>query len=141
VKRLIPFILLAACLWLLLGGKLPEWPSIGGGATYFVLLHAVEKTDPRFAELKQEVQDSASPVGKIIAESGWRAEALDDNQTDKNDQPHPLLKKLGVFDTISDTRRELLAIAPPDKLVSKETIPADATADSVLKMIQAKGKR
>jgi hypothetical protein len=48
---------------------------------------------------------------------------------------------LGVFDTISDTRRELLAIAPPDKLVSKETIPADATADSVLKMIQAKGKR
>jgi hypothetical protein len=25
VKRLIPFILLAACLWLLFGGKLPEW--------------------------------------------------------------------------------------------------------------------
>lgn len=39
MKRLLPFILLAACLWLLFGGKLPEWnvlaPAKPTAVTYF----------------------------------------------------------------------------------------------------------
>lgn len=139
----IPYVILALCLYLLWGGGLPEWnwPGFGSNATYFIVLHEGTKDDFAFQDLATELQDSASPVAKEIAAAGWRTEVLDDNTLDKNDQPHPLLKKLGVFDTISDKRRELLAIALPDTLVSKEPIPADATAESVLKMIQAKGKR
>lgn len=135
-------ICLLAAAWLVFGSGINiPWPSIGGGATHFIVLHEATKDDPKFADLAQELQDSLSPVSREVAAAGWKLWVLDDETTDKDDKPLDLLEKLGVFNSIDDNRRELLSVTPPDKLVSKEPIPADATAESVLKMIQAKGKR
>lgn len=119
-----------------------EWPSIGPAvATHFIVLHEATKDDARFGELAQELQDFDSPVSKEIAAAGWDVDILDDNQTTGTNQPHPTLAALGLFDTIDDGRRELVAFNPPASLVAKEPIPADATAETVLAMIRAKGKR
>lgn len=139
LQTLVVLLVAGVAVWLLLGGAVP---SIGGGgATHFIVLHDALKDDAKFADLKQEILDSASPVAKEIAAAGWRAEVLDDETTDKDDKPHPLLSKLGVFGTIEDARHELLAVAPPDKLVSKEVLPEDATAESVLALMKARGAR
>lgn len=141
LSKFMPFILLALCLWLAFGGGFPAWPGIGGGATLFIVVREATKDDVRFGALKQELQDSNSTAAKEIAAAGWKSLVLDDDAMDKDDNPLPLFVKLGVYGSIADSRRELLAIAPPDKLVGKDVIPADATVDSVLAMMRARGKK
>lgn len=153
--KLLPFALAAFCLVAAFGlPSVPSipWPEINWpvvvppapptpvGATHFIVLHEATKDDARFGELAQELQDSSSPAATAIAAAGWKVQVLDDNATTGSDQPHPTLAALGVFDTIADGRRELVAFNPPATLVAKEPIPADATADSVLAMIQARGR-
>lgn len=133
-------VLALAGAWLLLGGKLPSFVG-GGGASHFIVLHDGTNDDARFGELTQELQDSSSPVAKEISAAGWWVQVLDDDNTTGDDQPHPTLKALGLFGTIQDSRRELVAFVPPAKIVSREPLPPDATAESVLTMIRAKGKR
>jgi hypothetical protein len=144
LKRLDPiaFVLFLAAAWLAFGGVSIEGcrlPTIGGGADLFVVLHDGAKDDAATAELIQEFQDSDSPVAKEIAAAGWQALALDDDTTSPG--PKELLTKLGVHGSIADNRRELLAIAKPDKLVSREPIPPGTTADQLLAMMRARGKR
>lgn len=119
------------------GPVAPQTP----GASIFFLLHDAKYDDARFAELLQETQDSASPVGRSIAAAGWKFSAPDDDAVMGDGTPDRLLTKLGVHGTINDARRELLAVAPPDKLLAKEPVPGDATAESLLAMMKARGKR
>jgi hypothetical protein len=123
------------------GCKIPEWPVIGGGASHFIVLHEATKDNEAFGKLAVQLQDSSSEVSKQITAAGWKVWVLDDDNTVGSDQPNPLLVKLGVHGSIADARRELLCIAPGDKLVHKETLPPEATAATVLSIMQAKGKR
>lgn len=134
-------VLLALALVLSSGGKGCTLPIVDGGASLFVLLHDGTHDDAKFAELVQEVQDTESPVGKAIAAAGWKAYAPDDDDVMGDGKPNPMLVKLGVHGSITDGRRELLSVDPPNKIIAKEPIPPDATAESVLLMMKARGKR
>lgn len=130
-------VLVLLALALALGGG----GGIGYGASLFVVLHEPTKDDESFSKLAIQIQDSASTVAKEIAAAKWQALVLDDDAVDGNKQPLPLLVKLGVHGSITDSHRELLSVSPPDKLVARETIPPGATAESVLAMMRARGKR
>lgn len=144
-SHLFAVVLLAAVALILWGGELKGlpwgWVGSGGGATSFIVLHDADFSDVAFNAIALDLQDSADPASQEIAAAGWRVQVLDDETRDGNDQPHPLLTKLGVYQSITDSRRELLAIRPPDTLVSQEQIPADATTETVLAMIRAKGAK
>lgn len=134
-------LLLAVAVGMIVGGvrmqgcALPKWPTIGGGASHFIVVRESTKDDDAFGKLKVELQDSSSAASKAIADAGWKFWILDD------DDGAPILSTLGVAGSINDARRELLCISPPDKLVYRETLPPNATAASVLSVMQAKGKR
>lgn len=139
LQSLLVLVAAGVAVWFVLGGA---FPAIGGGgATTFVVLHEGTKDDGAFSAMATRLQDSASPIRQEIDASGWKVLVLDDDATDKDDQPLPLLVGVGVHGSIADARRELLSIEPPDKLVHKETLPPTATAESVLASIKARGKR
>ncbi len=115
------------------------WPSVSA-ADQFIVLHEATKDDQAFSKLTKTLQDQESTVGKAIIDAGWKVFVLDDDAEDKNDLPLTLLKAIGVHGSITDAHRELLSVAG-GKLLKRETLPADATGESVLAMMQARGKR
>lgn len=115
--------------------------GLSGGASLFIILHESTKDDEAFSKMAIQIQDSASPVAKAISDAKWKALVFDDDATDGDTKPLKLLVDLGVHGTITDSKRELLSIAPPSTLVSKEPIPPDATGETVLSMMKARGKR
>lgn len=121
------------------------WQSMGasasGGASLFIVLHEPSQDDNAFSQLAVALQDEQSATAKSIADAGWHLMVLPDDAKDSNKNPLPILKTLGVYDTINDSTHELLSVAPSSKLVAKETIPAGASADTVLSMMKARGKR
>lgn len=134
-------VLAVAAMLLSSGGKGCSVPGIASGASLFIVLHDGKHDDRAFSDLATEIQDSGHTVAKEIASAGWKAWVLDDESLDKDKQPLPLLVKLGVHGSITDGQRELLSIAPPDKLIAREPLPPDATAESVLALMRARGKR
>lgn len=120
--------------------EIPSWPWVNSGADQFIVLHEGTKDDQLFSKLAKTLQDQDSTVGKSIIDAGWGVLVLDDDAEDKDDQPLKLLKSLGVHGSITDAHRELLSVAG-GKLLKRETLPADATGESVLAMMQTRGKR
>jgi hypothetical protein len=131
-------LVLAVAAMLLAGGGVP---GIAGGASLFIVLHDGNYDDAAFSDMATEIQDSSHAVAKEIAAAGWKSWVLDDETLDGNKQPFPLLVKLGVYDSIKDGKRELLSVSPPDKLIAREPLPPDATAETVLALMKARGKR
>lgn len=141
---LFPLVLLAAVALVLYGDRLAlpwGWVVPGNGADLFIVLHEAQNRDAAFSTLATTLQDSATPQAQEIAAAGWTLQILDDDQLDGRKQPHPLLQKLGVFGTIEDNRRELLAIRKPDTVVHRETLAPTATAETVMATMRAKGVR
>lgn len=134
------WLFLIALVALLYFGTQQQGCDLGGSqADTFIVLHEGTKDDATFSKLAKTIQDQESTVGKAIVDAGWQVFVLDDDAEDKNDQPLPLLVSLGVYGTITDAHHELLSVAG-GKLLNRETLPADATGESVLAKMQARGR-
>lgn len=145
--RNVLIVALLLCLGAVLVGQrgcaMPEWASWS----------ALTPSGPRVGVLVRESFDDTAqqarmindlrsgPAAKYLAEKGHTLNILDDDETDPSDKPLPVLVSNGLAGAFANGQHkppELLLFSG-DKSLGKITIPADATADTVIAAFKAHG--
>lgn len=131
---LLDFWLALLALWLLFGGQMQgcslDWlPVVGPVAGPRHVLIVREAGD---VNLAMDAMFVALRKDKYFAEKGHKLTILDDEAKDPDGSASDFLDK---FKPLAPP--ELLIIAPPDKLLSRQKLPADAAG--VLTVLKANG--